>query len=476
MKKIIKLVLILSTIFLVGIKGVKAETVTVTQQFVDNVWSFHYRNGSVWTFGNLPYNYANGKLVYCIQPDARITTSNYNVYSDFTMSGYSDEVRKQMELISYYGYGYEGHNSLKYYMATQELLWLLSPDESIKWTTGNTDDTPIIDVSAEKNEIQNLIRTHNDIPSFAYSSVTTEIGNEVQIVDTSKVLNKYNIEVPDGVTYELSNNMVVFKSDKAGIYNIKLIPKKNYNDKTYIYDDFSIRTQTLASFGKPNLTELDFKFKVKGKGIININKKDEEENNLEGVEFEVYNEKNEVVDTLVTDKDGKATSKELSLGKYYVLESKELYGFEKDDTKHEINLVSSDQNVSIFKENLDLVNKKIKCEITYITTSGDEKIDAEFSIYDKNGTAIYTGKTIDGKASVELTYGDYVIKEISVPNGYKLNEKEISFSVNDKQCASTMTVNNEKVVMPITSTKKDFSYLLLLLFDLSGLIYVKKNN
>jgi hypothetical protein len=73
---------------MIGIKGVKAETVNVTQQFVDNVWSFHYRNGSVWTFGNLPYNYADGKLVYCIQPDARITTNTYNVYSDFTLSGY----------------------------------------------------------------------------------------------------------------------------------------------------------------------------------------------------------------------------------------------------------------------------------------------------------------------------------------------------------------------------------------------------
>ena len=98
MKKIFKKIILLGVIFLFGLKGVKAESVFVSQQFIDNVWSFHYRNGSVWTFGNLPYNYANGKLVYCIQPDARITTNNYYVYDRFTMSGYSEEDKRKMEL------------------------------------------------------------------------------------------------------------------------------------------------------------------------------------------------------------------------------------------------------------------------------------------------------------------------------------------------------------------------------------------
>ena len=80
----------LSIMSIIGIKGVKAEVVSISQNFIDGVWSYHYRNGDYWTFGNLPFNYANGKLVYCIQPDARINIDTYYTYSDFGLSGYSE--------------------------------------------------------------------------------------------------------------------------------------------------------------------------------------------------------------------------------------------------------------------------------------------------------------------------------------------------------------------------------------------------
>lgn len=565
MKKILKLIVILMTVFVVGIKGVKAETVNITQQFVDNVWSFHYRNGSVWTFGNLPYNYANGNLVYCIQPDARINTNSYNVYSDFTMSGYSDEVRQKMELISYYGYGYPGHTSLKYYMATQELLWLFSPDESIKWTVGNTDDTSEIDVSREKNEINRLISTHNVLPSFLGNKELV-VNEDLVLTDSNNVLDKYNIVTSGDITYRILGNKLILKASKLGTYSIKFVPKQNYNDKTYIYDNFSIRTQTLASFGKPSLKEgsmtvtsnkvkveiqkkdkdtnevittkgikvkiknietneyigetyefnnghisialpvgkyileeveteepyslnseklefeitnddtkkeLDF-YNEKSKGKITINKNNEKGDKLSDVEFEVYDEEGNVVDTIITN-NGLGESTNLPLGNYTVKETKELYGYEKNDTEYFVSLTYIDQNTPIVEETLDIVNKKIKCLITYITTSGEEKIDATFNIYTKDGDLVYTGKTVEGKASIELEYGDYIIKEIDVPNGYKLNDEEISFSVNDKVCASTMKVNNEKVNMPITSTESNIAYLLMLLFNIGGYVFIKKD-
>lgn len=474
MKKFIKLVLLLTTVFLVGIKGVKAETVNITQQFVDNVWSFHYRNGSVWTFGNLPYNYANGKLVYCIQPDARITTGTYYKYDDFNLSGYSNEAKEQMKLISYYGYSYDGHRSLKYYMATQELLWLLSPDERIKWTTGNTDDTPEIDISGEKAEIQRLISLKDAYPTFSGSDYEMEVGSELVLNDTNRLLGRYIIETNSDIDVFVENDgKIVISSNTPGEHIIKFNTTSFYDSDTYIYDDFSTRTQTLAHFGNIDSRDFSIKVTVNPKGKININKTDEDNNSLDGVEFEVYNDQDELVDTMVTEQ-GKATSKELSLGKYYVKESKELYGYEKDNNKYEINLVKDNSNETIMYSNLDVINKKIKCEITYITTSGEYNIDAKFNIYNKEGTLIYSGETKDGKTSIELEYGDYIIKEIEVPNGYKLNDKEISFSVNDISCASTLSVNNEKVVMPVTSTEKNYAYLLLFLFDLGGFIYVKK--
>ena len=476
MKKIMRLVIMLTVVLLVGIKGVKADTVNIKQQFIDNVWSFHYRNGSVWTFGNLPYNYANGKLVYCIQPDARIATGTYYKYDDFELSGYSNDTKEQMKLISYYGYNYDGHQTLKYYMATQELLWLLSPDERIKWTTGNTDDTPEIDISSEKAEIQRLISLKDAYPTFKGKDYEMEVGSELVLNDTNRLLGRYSIGTNSDIDVSLENDgRIVIRSDTPGEHIINFNTKRFYDADTYIYDNFSTRTQTLAHFGNIEPRNFSIKVTVNPKGKININKTDEDNNSLDGVEFEVYNEQDELVDTMVTEK-GKATSKELSLGKYYVKESKELYGYEKDDTKYEIDLVKDNSNEKIMYSDLDIINKKILCEITYITTSYDHNIDAKFNIYTKDGTLIYTGKTVNGIISIKLPYGDYIIKEIEVPNGYKLNDKEIRFSVNDITCASTLKVNNEKVIMPVTSTENNIGYLLIVLFDLGGLIFAKKNN
>ena len=563
MKKISKIVVILLAVF-IGIKGVKAETVNVTQQFVDNVWSFHYRNGSVWTYGNLPFNYANGKLVYCIQPDARITTNTYNVYSDFTLSGYSDEVRKRMELISYYGYGYPGHDSIKYYMATQELLWLYSDDEYIRWTAGDYDTMPEIDISNEKNEINRLINMHNVLPSFLGNRSDMVVNKDNVLEDTNNVLNNYDIAVGPYVHYRVEGNKLILRFDRECTTQVLFTPKNNYNRETYIYDDFSVRTQTLASFGKPDLldgsmfvsagkTSIDIikkdydtheligdsgikikvknmdtneeneyefvngkvnlvlpkgkyvveeiqsispyvlgdklEFEIKGyddskelelfnkkaMGKITINKSSDDNEKLTGAIFEVYDSKGNVVDTLTTE-EGIASSKELPLGKYTVKETKELYGFKKNDTIYEVNLEDKNQNEEIVVENLDVINEKIKCEITYITTSGEEKIDVKFNIYNKDGTLVYSGKTVNGKASIPLPYGEYIIKEIEVPNGYILNKEEISFSVNDKVCESALTVDNEKVKIPITSKESNLVYLFILIINVGGYVFIKKNN
>ena len=465
MNKKIKILVFLMMLF-VSI-SVKAET--VTQQFVEGVWSYHYRNGDVWTFGNLPYNYLDGKLVYCIQPDARIATSNYYTYGDFSLSGYSEDVKREMELISYYGYGYEGHNTLKYYMATQELLWLYSKDEYIKWTTSNNRDSSEIDISNEKEEIRRLIRSHNVLPSFSNMNFETNEGDEFLLIDYNSTLEKYDIDINDNVMYEKDGNKLKLKFLEKGEYIINFNPKVNYNSNTLIYDDFSIRTQTLASFGKPNLDSFSIKVIVNPKSKIIINKTDEENNNLEGVSFEIYDKDYNIVDNITTIKD-KTSSKELSNGTYYVKETKELYGYVKDENLYEININNKDEEINI-------INEKIKCEVTVISMGNDKKIDASFNIFDSNGYLIYTGFTTNGVLSLNLPYGDYVLKEISVPNGYLLNNKEINFSVNNKTCISTLSVLNEEIKMPVTTTSNyKISYMLLFLFNIGGFIFVKKNS
>ena len=567
MKKFLTLIILVG-VFLLRISGVKAYAVTMSREYIDNVWSFHYRDGDMWTFGNLPYNYADGKLVYCIQPDARINIDTYYTYDDFSISGYTEDEKRQMELISYYGYGFPGHESLRYYMATQELIWLFSPDEYITWNTSKNEDGEVIDVSAEKNEIMRLVNNHNKVPSFYNYGFNTETDYIIAF-DSNNALDKYRIEVPEGVSYEMINNSKIkFTSNKIGPYKVYFKKKRVVNENTLVYNNDSLRTQKLAVFKGPDINEFSInlyfngsyveidkkdietnelisdsntiikiknlntgnyvndkeytlhngynwlylpvgKYKIeeiiapkdyyldeegitfelsvgsdtrnyitlfnkKIKGKININKIDEEDKNLEGVKFEIYDEEDNLVDEITTTS-SITSSKELPLGKYKVKEVNTLYGYEKNDEIYEVELKYKDQNTKIVNEDIDIINKKIKCEIVLITKSKDLMLDAKFGIYDKNNNLILSDYTINGKKEIYLPYGEYILKELEVPDGYKINNKEISFSVNDITCASSFEFDNDKIIMPDTFTKNNSIFLIILLINITSYAYYKKN-
>lgn len=73
-----------------------------------------------------------GNRVYCIESSLNISFAGagdhelLNIWNA-TKGGYSEEVLKKLELIAYYGYGYNekgyNHTSTDYEYATQMLLW-----------------------------------------------------------------------------------------------------------------------------------------------------------------------------------------------------------------------------------------------------------------------------------------------------------------------------------------------------------------
>ena len=381
MKKYFKVILLI-LIFTFGIKGVKADTVTMSTSYIDNVWSFHYRNGSMWSYGQLPFRYVDGKLVYCLQPDVRISTSEYILY-DFSRSGYSEEDRKNMELISYYGYRYDGHDSINYYIATQDLLWRFSPDDDIKWTTTNNEYGEVIDVSNEKNEILSLVSKHNILPSFNNSINDILVNGVLELNDDNDVLSNYDLEYDDSLIIEKDNNNIKITPTKEGEYKIKLKHKINYDSGTYIFDNFNTLTQMVGIFGAPTLIDGEFSINAKNSNI-NIYKKDKD-------------------------------SKEL------------IY----------------DKGITIKIKNID--------------------------------NDIYVGEYefIDGVVNIKLPKGKYRIEELTTSNNYKLNDG-LDFTVDEDN--EDIDFYNEKVIMPITSTTKDYSLLFLLIFDILGYVYIKKIN
>ena len=184
MKKKILVVLFVVFLSLFKINSVYAaeNDSILNREFIPNVWSFHYRNGKVWTYGQLNIKHINGKIGYCIEPESAVNSNVYNSSTDWSISKYSEYVKKRMELYAYYGYQFEGHQTIRYYMATQELIWSFSDDEKIIWTTEDHSDSQKINVQAEKNEIVRLANKHNLIPSFSNLSYKYNVGDKLPVI------------------------------------------------------------------------------------------------------------------------------------------------------------------------------------------------------------------------------------------------------------------------------------------------------
>lgn len=583
MKKKILVVLFVVFLSLFKINSVYAaeNDSILNREFIPNVWSFHYRNGKVWTYGQLNIKHINGKIGYCIEPESAVNSNVYNSSTDWSISKYSEYVKKRMELYAYYGYQFEGHQTIRYYMATQELIWSFSDDEKIIWTTEDHSDSQKINVQAEKNEIVRLANKHNLIPSFSNLSYKYNVGDKVNLEDTNYALNGYAIKTD--INYSVRDYILSFTVPKRNRVDMLLVPKGRSYDQTIVYS-CNFRSQRIATFGVPDnpksnlsLTIIPDKIKVKVNkkdsetknlitdagniikiknldkneyvklnnseeipvgtdgtvsiyledgnyeieevhasngysinkekvtfkvdknleldndtynvdfynnkvyGKIKIKKLNELNENLEGCKFEIYDKDMKLVDTLVTTKNEYDESVKLELGEYYVKEVETLNGYILDNKVYKVNLDYENDEKEIVFKTLNLTNKKIRCDLLVVTSYEDNKplSGVTVNIYDSSKKIVYT-KTTDENGEIkidDITYGDYYLKQVSVPNGYELNDETISFKVNDDNCLSKISMKNNKVNMPKTTTKNIDIISLIILFINVGIIkFVKKVN
>ena len=197
-------------------------------------------------------------------------------------------------------------------------------------------------------------------------------------------------------------------------------------------------------------------------GKLKIIKVDENNEPLEGVTFNIYDEDKTLVDTIVTNKDGIADSKDLEKGKYYYQEVSAPDGIIVDDTMYEFEIVEDGQNVI---ENM--INYYIKGELKiYKLSEGDNKplANAKFNIYDEQRNIVDTIVTDENGVAVskKLMYGTYYYQEIEAPDGYILDNTEYKFNI-DQEKEQIAVVYNKKQELPKTggSISSDMQIILL---------------
>ena len=163
--------------------------------------------------------------------------------------------------------------------------------------------------------------------------------------------------------------------------------------------------------------------------------------------------KGDVVDTVTTDEDGKAKSKELYLGKYTVVETKAPNGMVINKEKHSVELTYAGQDVAVTETATSFVNERQKVKIsfekvleqneTFGIGKNDEIKNISFGLYAKEDIVSSSGTVIpaDGlieiitldengtaTANTDLPFGSYYIKEIATDEHYILSDTQYPFT------------------------------------------------
>lgn len=230
MKKIFTLLLLLSFCLRPNV-NVQAEEVRITYNKLHGI-AYNMKLDGKYKSNTVTMFQMGNRIAYCIEPGVEITNNYYDIYTDWSTVKFSDDLKKYIEKVGYYGYEYPGHKTNYYYIAAQELIWkAVRPEIDVKWTTGENYTGKVIDVSKEKKEILDLVNNHDLTPSFSQQEFKGEVGTTMVLEDKNGVLDEYDIS-------ESQFHKIVKNGNKLEItLNEKVVPTEELILKRKHYDN-----------------------------------------------------------------------------------------------------------------------------------------------------------------------------------------------------------------------------------------------
>lgn len=396
----------------------------------------------------------DGKVAYCIEPNVS-TQDELDSYwksttPDHTLS--SDTIRK-LSLVAYYGYGYNGHNNLKYRMATQLLIWEISASDpnysNRQFSFVNfyeSDEKTILDVSNEYNEIKRLMENSMLYPAFNQTTINNaRIGEEIAIVDTNGVLSGGYIPDNDtdcgngNATCRIVDNTFYVTPNTTETISVGVKKEFNYygSDSNIFYNNGEYQDLITAGYIRPIVDEIVIR---SNGGSVEIHKSDIETNTsqgdatLAGAKYGIYDTNDNLIVTLITDEFGDAKSDNiLNYGSYYLQEISPSEGYLLDDTKYEFSI---DQNNGSIDIKINVTEKVIKRDIELFKVFasnetgfliGEPNITFDIYLKSTNEKVISITTDYNGYATTTLPYGTYIVKQVNTTTGYdKLQDFEIT--------------------------------------------------
>lgn len=262
------------------------------------------------------------------------------------------------------------------------------------------------------------------------------------------------------------NGIAEVKNINTGNYTLReTLTKKEYN--------LAVDQDIVVNWNETMKIKVE---NEKKKGQIEVYKVDSEDKEikLEGVEFQVINSNNEVVETIVTDSNGYAITSRIPIGEYRLKEIK-------TDNMHILNenIIKVDVSTDIISR-LDITNERIKGQIKVIKTSEDDNFingkdagspieNVKFEVYDLNNNLVDEITTsADGTAITRLLdKGCYFIKEVESGEWYLLNENTFTAKIKEYQEIVNVEITNnsekpsvdiEKIGIIQTTANQEIKY------------------
>ncbi|OWT47612.1 SpaA isopeptide-forming pilin-related protein, partial [Bacillus sp. K2I17] len=302
--------------------------------------------------------------------------------------------------------------------------------------------------------------------------LSLKIENELVDKGTLEVtkVDKESGTVLAGVTFEVQDEKgkVVTKvtTDKEGKANVsglfigkyKLVEVESLPGYKKLEKPVSFEIKK----GMTEVLSLKVENEQVDKGSVEITKVDKDSQKaLEGVVFEIQDEKGKIVTKVTTDKEGKANVSDLSVGKYKLVETESLPGYKKLSESVSFEITKGMTEVLSLKVENEQVDKG-SVEITKVDKDSQKTLaGVVFEIQDEAGkvvTKVTTDK--EGKANIsDLSVGKYKLVETESLPGYKKLEKPVSFEIKKGMTeVLSLKVENEQLdkgSVEITKVDKD---------------------